>query len=219
MSTPRTNESRSQQTPKADRVLAAGIELFAERGFHGTTVPMILEKAGVGASSLYRRFASKEALVNAVFRDAKGRLAAALREGDGPGVTSDAPARAIFDAFWARLVGFARREPVAFRFLELQDHAPYLDAASRAVEMTVLAPIVVAVLDFQRRGVIRREVPPETLLAFVWGAFVGLFKAERTHGVAVTDASLAAARDACWRAFAAPDHADSARPTRMTEGR
>lgn len=219
----RTSEEPRPEGEKADRVIAAAVELFADRGFHGTSIPMILEKAGVGASSLYRRFPSKEALVNAAFRDAKTKLAAALREGDGPGIASDASPLAIFEAFFERLAGFARAEPVAFRFLELQDHAPYLDGSSRAVEMTILAPIVVAVLDFQRRAVLRPEVPPETLLAFVWGAFVGLFKAERTHGVAVTEASLTAARDACWRAFATPehqlDHQVAARPARTSKGR
>lgn len=186
-------------------VLGAALELFAERGVHGTSIPLVLELAGVGASSLYRRFESKEALVNAVFRDAKQRLATTLR--DGPGSTAeplgaDLAPRAMFDAFWSRLSAFARTEPVAFRFLELQDHAPYLDGESRAVELAVLAPIYLACLDFQRRGVFRAEIAAETIIAMTWGAFVGLWKAERTHQVKVTDEALGAARDACWRAFA-----------------
>lgn len=182
---------------KEHQILAAALELFAERGYHGTTIPMVLARAGVGASSLYRRFASKEALVNAAFRHAKRRLAAELR-----GLDLAEPPHALFDDFWRRLVAFARQEPVAFRFLELQDHAPYLDAESRAVEVGVLAPLYLACLDFQRRGVFRDGVAPETIIAFVWGAFVGLFKAERTHGVSVTDSALDAAKRASWRAFA-----------------
>jgi TetR/AcrR family transcriptional regulator, repressor of fatR-cypB operon len=178
-------------------ILQSALAIFADRGYHGTTIPMVLERAGVGASSLYRRFASKEVLVNAAFRDAKRRLAAELR-----GLDLGEPPRELFDDFWRRLVAFARREPVAFRFLELQDHAPYLDSESRAVEVGVLAPLYLACLDFQRRGVFRDDVAPETIIAFVWGAFVGLFKAERTHGVLVTDAALDAAKLACWRAFA-----------------
>ncbi len=158
---------------------------------------MVLERAGVGASSLYRRFGSKEALVNAVFREAKQRLAAALSDLD-----LEQPPREVFDGFWRRLSDFARREPVAFHFLELQDHAPYLDAESRALELGVLAPIYLACRDFQHKGVFRDDVPAETIIAFVWGAFVGLFKAEQTHFVAVTEASLEAAGNACWRAFA-----------------
>ncbi|MCA9598329.1 MAG: TetR/AcrR family transcriptional regulator [Myxococcales bacterium] len=177
--------------------MQAALELFAERGFHGTSVPMVLERAGVGASSLYRRFGSKEALVNAVFREAKQRLAAALA-----GLDLQQPPRELFADFWQRLSGFARQDPVAFHFLELQDHAPYLDSESRALELGVLAPIYLACLDFQRQGVFRKDLPAETIIALVWGAFVGLFKAERTHSVAVTNEALEGAREACWRAFA-----------------
>jgi AcrR family transcriptional regulator len=197
MSAPR---SQPENPEKQEKVLRAALELFGERGYHGTSVPMVLERAGVGASSLYRRFASKEALVNAVFREAKERLAVELA-----GLDFDAAPRALFDDFWRRLTSFARRDPIAFRFLELHDHAPYLDAESRALELRVLTPIYLACLDFQRRGAFRRDAPPETIIAFVWGACVGLFKAERTHGVPVTDGALDAARDAAWRAFATED--------------
>ncbi len=180
------------------RILGAALELFAERGYHGTSVPSVMERAGVGGGSLYRLFESKEALVNAVFRDAKSRLHRALTDGVRP----DLQPRALFDDLWARLAAFARAEPLRFRFLELQDHAPYLDGASRQLELAVLAPILLACMDFQRRGVFRGDVEAPTIMAFVWGAFVGLVKAERLGYVKLPPAAYDAARDACWRAFA-----------------
>jgi AcrR family transcriptional regulator len=157
-----------------------------------------MERAAVGGGSLYRLFDGKEALVNAVFRDAKARLERSLRDGLQP----DQAPRALFDDFWERLAAFARAEPLRFRFLELQDHAPYLDGESRQLEVAVLAPILLACMDFQRRGVFRADVEPPTIIAFVWGAFVGLVKAERLGYLKLTDERLHAARDACWRAFA-----------------
>jgi TetR/AcrR family transcriptional regulator, repressor of fatR-cypB operon len=196
----------SSPTPRADqrrdalrsKIIDAALALFAERGYHGTTIPSVMERATVGAGSLYRLFASKEALVNAVFRDAKRRLERALRQD----IDLRLPPRAIFDAFWSRLAAFAQREPVAFRFLELQDHVPYLDGESRSVETAVLAPIYLACVDLQRRGVFRAAVPPGAMIAFVWGAFVGLVKAERLGYLALDATTLDAANEACWRAFA-----------------
>jgi AcrR family transcriptional regulator len=188
----------SRREALAARVLDAALGLFAERGYHGTSVPSVMERAGVGGGSLYRLFESKEALVNAVFRDAKSRLQRALRDG----LRTDLPPRQLFDEMWARLAAFARAEPLRFRFLELQDHAPYLDGESRQLELSVLAPIVLACMDFQRRGVFRGDVDAPTIMAFVWGAFVGLVKAERLGYVKVEPAAFEAARDACWRAFA-----------------
>jgi AcrR family transcriptional regulator len=193
----RTSESRRDALDS--RVIEAALELFAERGYHGTSVPAVMERAGIGAGSLYRLFESKEALVNAVFRDAKRRLEVALRDG----LRMDQEPRALFDDLWTRLAAFAEAEPIAFRFLELQDHTPYLDGASRQQEIAVLAPIALGCMDLQRRGVFRQDVAADVIIAFVWGAFVGLVKAARLGYLKLGQSQIDAARDACWRAFAA----------------
>ena len=198
--------SDSRREALIGRILEAALELFAERGYHGTSVPSVMERAGVGGGSLYRLFESKEVLVNAVFREAKGRLERALRDG----VDASLPPRALFDELWTRLTAFARAEPLRFRFLELQDHAPYLDGESRQLELAVLAPMLLACMDFQRRGVFRSDVEAPTVMAFVWGAFVGLVKSERLGYVKLGPPAFDAARDACWRAFALADPIDPA---------
>jgi TetR/AcrR family transcriptional regulator, repressor of fatR-cypB operon len=194
-----TPPSRVEQKKedKRRRLLAAALELFSERGVLGTAVPLVAERAEVGAGTVYRFFESKEALVNEVFREAKARLRLTLEEG----LDFSLPPKALFDAFWARLCRFARAEPVAFHFLEMQDHAPYLDEESRALERQVLAPIFAACVRFQAEGVLRPEVPVDVAMALVWGAFVGLIKAERLGYLELGEANLAQARDACWRAF------------------
>jgi len=181
--------------------------LFADRGYHGTSIPMILEAAGMSASSLYRLYPSKEALVNAVFLEAKGRLGAALsaaEEGSAPtDVSAATEGHARFARIWDALARFAAEEPVAFRFLELQDHTPYLDGASRTKELTVLAPLALACMDLQRRGVLRADMDVDVMLASAWGALVGLVKAARLGYLTLDDDKLADAREAMWRAFAA----------------
>src|SRR5579864_7839781 len=99
--------SSDRRDALVSRIIEAALELFAERGYHGTSVPSVMERAGVGGGSLYRLFESKEALVNAVFRDAKRRLERALRAGVPP----DLSPRALFDELWSRLAAFARAEP------------------------------------------------------------------------------------------------------------
>ncbi len=83
----------------------------------------------------------------------------------------------------------------------MQDHGPYLDAESRALERAVLAPIFAACVRLQSEGALRAEVPVDVTMALVWGAFVGLVKAERLGYLTLGEAALAQARDACWRAF------------------
>ena len=61
---------------KREAIMQAALELFVERGFYGTAVPEIADRAGVGAGTIYRYFESKEALVNALYREQKMRVRA-----------------------------------------------------------------------------------------------------------------------------------------------
>jgi AcrR family transcriptional regulator len=62
-----TAPSRNGATP--ERIVEAGIRLFAERGFQGTTVGEIERAAGLTprAGALYKHFPSKEAVLEAAF--------------------------------------------------------------------------------------------------------------------------------------------------------
>lgn len=186
------------------RVLDAALRVFAERGYHGTAVPEIAAAAKVGTGSLYRHFATKEALVNEVFRDAKSRLGKALLDG----LDLASPGGAWFSEAWSRLSRFARAEPDAFRFLEMQDHVPYLDEASRQTELSVLTPLFLAgqrIRDERAANSRSREahprpspLPVDVAIALIWGAFVGLIKAERLGYLRLTDEAIAAAGEALW---------------------
>src|SRR5690606_34163100 len=51
-----------------DQILAAAAELFAERGFHGTTAREIAQRAGVNLAAAHYHFGSKEDLYLEVLR-------------------------------------------------------------------------------------------------------------------------------------------------------
>lgn len=63
---PKPDKSRSAET--TDRILEAAATLFAEHGYNGVSIRMIVREAGVHISSLYHRYASKAELLEAVFR-------------------------------------------------------------------------------------------------------------------------------------------------------
>src|SRR5580704_1124260 len=195
---------------KRRKMLDAALSAFAERGYHGVAVPEVAAAARVSTGTVYVYFASKEALVNEVYRDAKLRLKAALLDGL-PDIDPDRDGgQAWFGELWRRLGAFARKEPEAFRFLEMQDHTPYLDAASRKLELAVLAPLWLA----GNRLHARVGGPPvDVAIALLWGAFVGLVKASRLGYLALDDRKLAQAGAACWRMIA-PAQNSSRSPTK-----
>lgn len=183
---------------RREQLLDVALGLFAERGFHGTSIPEIAAEAGVAQSSIYRHFASKEELVNEVYRTAKGMLAAALAKARVEGEM-----REQFRAMWWALLGFAREQPTAFAFLELHHHGDYLDAQSRAVELRVLAPIAEVVERGRGRGVLRAVAAP-VLIVTVWGAFVAMFKAARAGYFRLDDDVCRQVEETSWAAIAAP---------------
>lgn len=51
-----------------DRLVRAALELFTTQGYHASTTPEIAHKAGVAEGTIYRHFASKEQLLNEIYR-------------------------------------------------------------------------------------------------------------------------------------------------------
>ncbi|MEV4686418.1 TetR/AcrR family transcriptional regulator [Microbacterium sp. LWH3-1.2] len=76
-------QARSQRT--LERILDAGAEVFAERGYDGLTITEVCRVAGISAGTLYTRFDSKDALVRAVhdhvMADMLAAVVAMYREG------------------------------------------------------------------------------------------------------------------------------------------
>ena len=64
--------------PMRQRILAAAVKLFAERGFDATTVQEVVAAAGVTKGALYHHFASKDELLYEIYRGVIGKQNADL---------------------------------------------------------------------------------------------------------------------------------------------
>lgn len=185
-------------TGKREKILDAALELFAERGFHGTAVPLVAERAGVAAGTLYRYFESKEALVNELYRMWKHKLGAALLT-EFP--SHEAPRKA-FHEMWRRLARFAEIHPRAFTFLELHHHGAYLDGKSRQLNEDILS----LVREFINHAQSQRAIKPiesHLLISLVLGAFAGMLKACDAGLVKLTPKALEQAEACMWEAIRA----------------
>ena len=191
--------SQQTQADKRDAILEAALGEFVDRGFDGTSVPRIARAAGVATGTIYRYFDGKEMLVNEVYRRWKRRLMAALMD-DFPAA---APPREQFHQFWVRLADFARAHPDAIAFLELHHHAPYLDHHSRELELRSLSPIHRLACAAQAAGVFK-PTDAAALMAMVWGAFVGLLKANRLGHLELSDDVLEGIEQCIWDAVRLP---------------
>lgn len=71
--TPQKRPLRADAERNRQRLITAGQELFSKRGLN-VTLDDIARHAGVGVGTAYRRFASREELIDAVFEDALQHL-------------------------------------------------------------------------------------------------------------------------------------------------
>ena len=183
-------------SPKREAILDAALELFAVRGFHGTAVPLVASKAGVGAGTVYRYFESKEALVNALYARWKSELGTALLSAFVPG----APTREQFHAVWEATGRFAQEHPKAIAFLELHHHGSYLDEESRALTERVLRPIEQVITCAQKAQVFK-DYPAPLIIALVWGAFVGVVRSSWDGHLTLEAETLEQAERCVWEAI------------------
>ena len=183
---------------KREAILDAALELFVERGFFGTAVPEIADRAGVGAGTIYRYFESKEALVNAIYRQQKTQW--------GHLVLTDfpvaAPTRDQFRLLWMRMATWATANPKAFIFMELHHHQRYLDDQSRALEERMLGLFTAVVVSAQARHELKAG-PPQLLMGIVMGAFVGVIRSCVEMDQSLESADWKLAEQMIWEAVRA----------------
>jgi len=181
---------------KREAILEAALQLFVERGFYGTAVPEIADRAGVGAGTIYRYFESKEALVNAIYRQEKLHFAHVVLD-DFPAA---APTREQFRLLWTRMARFATEHPSSFIFLELHHHARYLDGESRAVEQRMTGLFTSVVTSAQARNELKAGAP-RLLMGLVMGAFVGVIRSCVDTDQPLEEADWKLAEQCVWEAI------------------
>jgi AcrR family transcriptional regulator len=155
-------------------VLDAAIELFATHGFAAVTMRALGEAAGLDNSSLYRHFASKTDLANAVL----DRLTAELLEVLAPNLAPTAPPSlaALVDAAAATGGYLFDRPPVARLLMHWLMSAGETEASFavsvRATDTRRPAGrLVTLVNDWlargMRSGALRRHESPEALILLI----------------------------------------------------
>ena len=111
----------SATADKRTSILRAAMTLIARNGFHGSPTAMIAAEAGVGAGTLYRYFADKDALIVAVHREVETRLNEWLQKDYPLGQSI----RRRLDHYFIGLLRFFIDHPLEFKFLGQFYDSPY----------------------------------------------------------------------------------------------
>ena len=182
---------------RRDAILDAALHCFVDRGFYGTAIPEIAKRAGIAAGTIYHYFDSKDALVNALYRNWKTDIARRVFKA----FPQTAATREQFGVMWKEMIAFAIDHPAAFAFLELHNHSSYLDAESLAVESNLKEFAEAMIKGAQQDGVLKGG-SSTLLMELVFGAFNGMMRAHWEGRIDLTPEDMSAAEQACWDTIA-----------------
>ncbi|MBE1442417.1 TetR/AcrR family transcriptional regulator [Paenibacillus sp. OAS669] len=180
---------------KRDKIMEAALVLFAERGYDGTTVPMIADKAEVGTGTIYRYFENKEALVNALFQDCVQGLHDTVKR-DYPEAGG---VREQFRHVFFAMVRFAKANIHGFYFVDTHSNARYLDPESRESFRQLMDFLHAYAAAGIQQGIIRPS-QANVLIAIVFGAFAKVFSLIRAGKLTETPQMLGQLEESCWDA-------------------
>ncbi|MFI0741492.1 TetR/AcrR family transcriptional regulator [Streptomyces sp. NPDC021100] len=152
---------RADARRNRERILAAAVRVFGEEGLNAH-FERIAREAGVGTGTLYRNFPTREALVEAAYRDEVARLCDAV-----PGLLAALPPREALRAWMHRFLDYATAKlgmADALRALVDTGTNPY--AESRDLIRAALAALMEAAAG---AGAIRSDIGPDDMFAALAG--------------------------------------------------
>jgi AcrR family transcriptional regulator len=181
---------RADAQRNRDKILTTAVRVFAERGLD-VNFDVIATEAGVGSGTLYRNFPSREALIEAAYRNELARLCESA-----PGLLKESPPPAALRQWMSRFLDYASAKlgmADALRAVIDSGGTPYSDTRRMMLEA------IGTLLDAGRAdGTVTADVDAADLLAAVTGIALSVGKpgqreqAERL--IALTVAGLTATR-------------------------
>lgn len=184
---------KQEITDKRAAALSATLELISEHGFHGAPMSQIAKHANIGVGTIYRYFANKEALINALYIDVKTRLTRYALRNYSEGVS----VRESFQQFFSDVVRYCSENPSELSFSEQYENSPLITATTHAEAIRIAEPLQALF----RRAIeqnLLKDLPFEILSALLSGAVISLAKLYLSGKVNLDETSLAAGIDAIW---------------------
>jgi AcrR family transcriptional regulator len=196
--TTRTLTAKGRQTRAA--IEQAARKLFAERGFHGTTLADITSAAGKSAAVFYRYFADKEDLLAALAESF-------LRDIVTPsGLSVDLPNSPDDDAFFTAVVTgywnmFKQNIGIMIAVAQLAATQPRFAAVQNEFRRFGMDIVAASVLRAQEHGY-STDLNPEHIaaaIALLFENFTTVFVGPSVLGVEISDEDAIATLSTVWK--------------------
>lgn len=185
-------------TNKRETILHVAKELIAVNGFHGTTMAMIADKAGIATGTIYRYFTGKDELINELHRELNDRLLRSLMQ-DYP---LGEPMHERFLYVGRYFVHYCLAAPFDFSFLEQFHNSPYGVAYRRELVSNEKkqGPMDELLDEAAREGIIK-TLPRTVLTALIFGPLIGVIRDHILGFNRLDEETISRTAEACWDAI------------------
>ena len=167
--------ARTKSEDKRSAILEAAIDLFAERGVWATPTSAISKAAGIAEGTLFTYFATKDVLLNELYRTLKLELADALLVA----FPSNADVRDKFRHIWNQYVSWGASHPERYKVMMQLNVSEQITSESKAVGYAPFAELEQAAAESIRQHLIQ-DYPVE-FMAAVLGALAEATMAFMAH--------------------------------------
>ena len=193
------NQRRGRpRDPEADQaILQTTLKLLTEHGYAGLSVERVAAEAGVGKTTIYRRYTTKEELVAAAVGALKDELGPPPDTGDVRADIVEMLVRSL--EMLQRWPGFA----IIGALLVEERRNPQLIELFR---QRIIRPRRDDVITLLKRGIERREIRADADLAVAAHAILGAILASHILGVAESAEMIEHTVDTIWRGIASDWH-------------
>ncbi|WNG32644.1 TetR/AcrR family transcriptional regulator [Archangium violaceum] len=203
MAPTRSQRSATQQArptrgvpEKEEAIVQAMLELVAEHGFHGTSTDMIASRAGVGAGTIYRYFATKDELILRVYDRIKGDGGSQIFKGDD----LELPLRERLRRVWRNTAQALLTQRSAFFFLEQFYNSPYVKQVPPETLERFARPMG-QLLEAAVRAQVVREMSQALFEALFFAPVMMLVRMHHLGQVVLDDSLLERTFEGCWNAI------------------
>jgi AcrR family transcriptional regulator len=157
---------------------------------------MVAERAGVGAGTIYRYFASKDVLIAEIFNELEKKVVEYLLQG----YSLDRPLRDRFIYLSTMIIRYFMNNAIHFRFIEQYMNSPY-GVSLRRERLLGKARDIDLFRNLLQEGVDRqalKDLPLTLHFALAFGPILSLLRDHILGFMTLDDALIRKAAEACW---------------------
>ena len=149
------------------QILNASLNLFVDRGFHGTSTAEIAKSAGVATGTLFHYFKTKEELINRLYLYSKECMISKI----SGNYNSEKSFKDNVKLLWMAMINFGVNNPEMFQFILSFHCSPYITSLTKKEVETRSERVLEAYLvGIEEQRI--KNVSYELIVDILWGNIV-----------------------------------------------